>query len=1122
MPYSAYSQAYPFCERLVDVDVRKVYRDACLFIRKVNCYMPLQFSPRRGNASRPRIFYLWMVVPLLAIVLFTGTWTLFTKSFAHAAPVDTLVPFTGTIPTEIAHSTLIGPADAQASISLSIGLRLRNTAMLDSYLKDIARPKSLNYHRYLTPAQFAGTFSPSVATHDAMLKYLQSSGFTITHTYKHRLLIVFKGTIGLVEQVFHVTINNYNAPKGHTFYANSGDPQLPSSLAGQVQSISGLSNAVQFHHAALTTRTLGQQSNVTPNTASCPTSGSGHYLPSQIQAAYNLNGLYNKSIHGEGQTVALFELDGFQPSDIAAYEACFGHSHTSIQTIRINGGPSIGSGLLEVELDAEVVLSTAPKLGTLVVYEAPNTVTDYNAQWSQMLQDVPPVISSSWGLCESDFGTQQANQENTYFMQAAAQGQSIFVASGDSGSSGCYFDGNQSTNLEPGDPGGQPYVTSVGGTSMTWNGSTLGETTWNAGSGQSGGASGGGLSLDFAMPAWQSGFLTSPLVPGLQNSYTNGQREAPDVSFNADPATGYPVYCSSMAASCDPNNPWITVGGTSAASPMWAAMMALVNEESVKTGGFNIGFANPLLYQIASNSGKYASDFHDVTTGNNDYSSLQSGSKYLATAGFDMATGLGSFNADSLATDLVALANTNNGQRLAPASSTWYFPEGDEGGGFQEYITIENPDPTLTSTVQLTYVTATTTTVVSHTVAPSSRQTFDADIDMGTTPTGIRYNAGVIAHVTSGPAVVVERPIYFNWGGVPSGTDIVGATSTATAYYFAEADTTQSGPTNYKTFVALLNPGGSAAHLTVTYFTGSCTTSCPTESVTLGAMQRLVVSPTDVGLHQKLAISVTSSDNPFVAERPMYFADTIPRAGGLTTGAASVIGATTPDDDWLFAEGYTGSGFQEYFEMANFGSTPAVTNVRLEYTDGSTQTYTITVPAYGFYTFDVNAHQHTHTPSVSAEISTTGSIPIVVQRLMYFHYGNTHISGGTDIVGELGPASHNVYAFAEGYTGGAFQEYLTLQNPTNNNENVAITFFTPTVVFQIQATVLAHSRKTFSINNLLNPISQGAISLTIQALPTTGAPNPVIVAERPMYFFYRLTGISTLAAGGSDVIGFTG
>src|SRR5581483_3874886 len=579
---------------------------------------------------------------------------------------------------------------------------------------------------YLTPAQFAGTFSPGVATHNAMLQYLQSSGFTITHTYKNRLLIVFKGTIGLVEQVFHVTINNYTLSKGQTFYANTGDPQLPASLVGQVQSLSGLSNAAHFHHSALTTQTLGQQGSVNPNSTSCPSSGSfanHYYTPSQIQAAYNLNGLYTKGFHGEGQTVALFELSTFQASDIAAYEACFGQSHTKIQTVRINGGPSPDHGIVEVELDAEVALSTAPKLGTLVVYEAPNTVSDYNAEWEQMLQDVPPIISSSWGLCESDFGSGQVNTENGFFMQAAAQGQSIYVASGDSGSSGCYFDNptTPSTALEPSDPGEQPYVTSAGGTTLNWNGSVLSETSWKTGSGSTGGASGGGLSLDFTMPAWQSTYLAT--VPGLQNTYTNGKRETPDVSLNADPNTGYPVYCSTVAAGCSPGNPWIIVGGTSAAAPMWAAMMALVNEESVKAGGFNIGFANPLLYQIASNSGQYANDFHDVTSGNNDYNALQSG-KYPATVGYDIATGLGTLNATNLAADLVSLSHNSTGLRSSPAANKWYFAEGSVGDNFQEYLTLQNPSTSQTADVTVQYLEELSpprTVTATYTVSPSSR-----------------------------------------------------------------------------------------------------------------------------------------------------------------------------------------------------------------------------------------------------------------------------------------------------------------------------------------------------------------------------------------------------------------
>ena len=1090
--------------------------------------MPLQVSPRRELGFKPRTLYPWLVVPLLGVILVAGTLTLCLKNFAHATQVDTLVPFPGTLPTILAHSNLDGSTDPTQTLSLSIGLRLRNADILNSYLKDVVRPKSLNYHRYLTASQFEGAFSPTQATQDALVLYLRSSGFTITHTYKHRLLVVFKGTVGQVEQIFHVSINNYTTSQGQLFYSNASDPQLPASLVGKIQSISGLNDALHWQHAPVFPRTISSQGAVNANNVSCPTAHSGYYLPSQLQAAYNLNGLYTKGYHGEGQTVALFELDTFQASDISAYTSCFGQSHTSIQTIK-TGSDSVATdgGVVEVELDAELVLSTAPKLGTLVIYEAANSVSDYNAEWAQIVQDAPPIVSTSWGLCESAFGSNEINQENSYFMAAAAQGQSIFAASGDNGSSGCYSatDQQPNTQLEPQDPASQPFVTGVGGTTLNWNGSALNETVWkNSNSVNPSGASTGGISTIWQKQSWQS-------APGVSNYYSSRTicsaqvgkicREVPDVSLSADPYAGYPIYCTSSAAGCSAIHPWITVGGTSAAAPMWAAMMALANEESVRAGSFNIGFANPLLYQIASNAVQYANDFHDVTSGNNDYASLQGG-KFPATANYDLATGLGSYNADHLATDLVALEETNNGQRLEPASTTWYFPEGDEGGGFQEFFTVQNPNPTQSAAIQITYVYSNQTKVVMHSVAPSSRQTFDADIDLGTSPMGPHYSASAIVQVTSGSAVVVERPIYFNWQGIASGFDAMGATSTSMSYYFSEADTRQSGQTNYKTFIALLNPDANqTSHVTVTYYTGSCTTNCPTELVTLGPLQRTEVSPADKGLYQKLTIAVTSTDNPFVAERPMYFTDTIARAGGYTSGAASVMGTDRPASDWLFAEGYTGPDFQTYYELANFGASAASANVKLEYADGSTQNVNVNVPAYGFTAFDVNAHQGSHPNSVSAEITTSSNTPIVAQRLMYFHFGPTKISGGTDIVGEVGPASHQVYSFAEGYTGGSFTEFLTLQNPTSNAENVAVTFFTSSVVFQLQVTVKAHSRMTFNINTILNPINQGAVSITVQALPSQGALNPVIVAERPMYYIFAIHGVAGSAIGGSDAIGYT-
>ncbi len=353
--------------------------------------------------------------------------------------------------------------------------------------------------------------------------------------------------------------------------------------------------------------------------------------------------------------------------------------------------------------------------------------------------------------------------------------------------------------------------------------------------------------------------------------------------------------------------------------------------------------------------------------------------------------------------------------------------------------------------------------------------------------------------------------------GIASGTDVLGATSPGTDYYFSEA----SSVSGYSTFLTMLNPSSTLTDaVTITYYTGSCggtdQSSCPTETKTLTPLQRQTAEPTDIGLHQKLSIRV-HSDNPVVVERPLYFSATIPNVGS-TTGAASEVGATSPGTDWLFAEGYTGTNFQEYYELANFGATSANATIKLEYTNGAVQAVPVVVPAYSHVEFDVNnANAHPNnayctpspcqvTSSVSAEV--TSDNPIVADRLMYFHYNGN--SGSTDVVGT--PAAQSIYAFAEGYTANSFTEFLTLQNPTNTVETVAVTLFTAnSLVLQQQLTLAAHSRSTLNINNVLNPIQPNSVSMVVQLIG-----SGQIVAERPEYFNWQGD------PGGTDVIGFTG
>ncbi len=559
----------------------------------------------------------------------------------------------------------------------------------------------------------------------------------------------------------------------------------------------------------------------------------------------------------------------------------------------------------------------------------------------------------------------------------------------------------------------------------------------------------------------------------------------------------------------------------------------------VLTWAFSTRCSTPLI-RIAGQH-LYANDFHDVTTGNN-YLTGDGHNEYPAGTNYDMATGLGSPNALSLANDLISLSQTQLGSRNSPANTTWYFAEGSVGGSFNEYITLLNPDPTHTATVDITYLFQNQPAVVrQHLVMPSTRGTVSANADLGISSTApqvaisaIVQSVATVSNPTAVP-IIAERPMYFNFHGIKSGTDVLGATNaTNTQFYFAEGDTRLSNPATNSTFITILNPSQTTtAQVTVAYYSNGVVAE--TDVLNVGPLQRGTAIPR---LHQQFAIKVTSTIG-IVVERPMYSYDKVNTAGGWTSGAASAVGATSlgtaSGSDWLFAEGYTGThnDFQEYLVLANFTNTNVVADVKLEYTNGTVQTVPVTVNALSQYYFDVNnAFSHpisgcacTPTSSVSAEVYST--VPaIVAERLMYFHYGPQFISGITDVVGESGPSSHAVYSFAEGYTLGSFNEYLTLQNPNNSTETVAITLFADSTIEQEMLQLLPHSRTTVYINSFIVPLATAyptnpvynayEVSMDIQALNLSGGSPGTIVAERPMYFNYFGD------PGGTDVIGYTG
>jgi subtilase family serine protease len=639
------------------------------------------FSSRRSFASdnvkedivryKFAIFLGLLIVLLLGGLLLPGRFFQPAKAQAQFAPMQV-----GSMPSLVRTSRQLGSDQSTRTLHMSIGLALRNQAGLTTLLQDLYDPASPAYHHFLSVAQFAQQFSPTVQQQQAVINYLTQQGFTITGTYPNRTLIDFSGSEALAERAFSVAINDYQAPSGQRFYANASSPSLPAYIASLITSLTGLDNANRFYHPPIVSHT--KPTLIPQAGGNCPTAGqsgggsggggifgsSGSqvaYIPSQFARAYNYDGLHNAGLQGQGQTVGVFELDGYSLSDVQAYTQCFGGGSVPISNVVLdgfNGQP--GAGAIEVELDMEVILSMAPKLAKLIVYEAPNTTQGYNDEFARIVSDRTPVISVSWGDCETNMGQQEAQQENTYFQEAAAQGQTILAAAGDSGSETC-FQQQYNPALVADDPATQPYITAVGGTTLSLNSdnSYQSEHVWN--SGFLGGAGGGGISQYWKQPSWQTG-------PGTQNSYSNGMRETPDVSLDADPATGYPVYCTA-GSSCSSSGGglgglsggWLTVGGTSAAAPMWAAMIVLANQQAAKMGKGHLGFLNPMLYKIGGSS-RYHSDFHDIipptdpnTPSNNDELGFNGGA-YPVTTGYDMATGWGTFNAAALASDLVAMA----------------------------------------------------------------------------------------------------------------------------------------------------------------------------------------------------------------------------------------------------------------------------------------------------------------------------------------------------------------------------------------------------------------------------------------------------------------------------------
>ncbi len=1022
----------------------------------------------------------------------------------------------------VKNSTLLSSTTGSQKLTVAVGLNTRNSDELEQYAKDVSDPNSPLYRHYVSAETYNALFAPTIQDEASVVNFLKSQGLSIDQTYSNRLLVVASGPVDTVQQAFGTRINNYQTPRGRRFYANSSAPTVPADVASKILTVSGLDNYAQYRHSSsgVKPRALtGSAANT------CPAGGNGpnntaSYIPRQIAKAYNLTDLYDQGFHGEGQTIGLIEMSGYNRADLPTFTNCYGGGSTDIQDIYLNkfdGGDKTGAG--EVTLDMDVVLGLTPRLSTLKVYMGANDASNtanWNAVWNKAISDRISVISNSWGSCESvdDANFSQAKLENTYFQTAAVQGQTILSAAGDNGSTDCNDDKNNIIDqISVDDPASQPYMTGVGGTQLRLDedGSIASERVWNEknhrssdGSVAPNGATGGGVSSHWPKPRWQK-------APGTLGA----NREVPDISLDADPQTGYVIYCN--AGDCQKGG-WLVFGGTSAAAPAWASIVSLTNQSLANTGDVaQLGFLNPSLYALASDPTIYASVFHDIVKtgtqtatsdpGNNDYLGKHKG-MYPTTPGYDRTTGLGTVNAGNFAIQMLKIKQITPTNAIPPANKSWYFAEGFVNPTYRESLALLNPnEQAVNVTINYLLQQPFKSFSKSYTLVAHSRNTVNVHEELKNGPYHYDYTRNsysVSTMVISDQPVVAERSMFFHAGGnIDSGTGAMGVTRPATDYYFANV---QQG-NGYSSFFAILNPSTTQkANVTASYYrNGQLVKNVSVSAV--GPQHRGTHSPGDVKLTGRYAVQV-HSDIPTVIERPTYFNTTQPDVGKVT-GAASVIGSQAPGTDWLFAEGSTQAGFHEDVSLANFGSASATATVTLEFGNGSTQQVHVPVAANAQSVVDVNALVKNNKGDVSAEI--TSDQPIVAQRQIYFNHGG--IIGGTDAMGFVAPARSS-YSFAEGNASSGFNEFLTLQNPTASEQTVVYTLYMQKgITLQKFVVLKPQSRTTVGIKP---PSGAGAeSSVSLYALN-----NGTVVAERAQYFKYQLSS-KILATGGVAVAGYS-
>jgi kumamolisin len=511
-------------------------------------------------------------------------------------------PLKGSERREMAGATQGGPADPNERLQVSVLLRRGDAAGLAEHMRRLHAGERI---AHLSRVAFESRFGAHPDDIEAVRAFAAAHHLHVVHTYAGRRTIVLSGTVAQFGAAFGVSLHHYSYAGG-SYRGRTGAIHLPDELHGRVDAVLGLDNRPVAH----------THFRIRPAAAA----GTPSYTPLQIAGFYDF-----PAGTGAGECVGIIELGGGEtPSDLDTYLSGLGITRPpNVVAVPVDGASNAPTGDPsgpdgEVMLDVEMVAALAPQ-AKIVLYFAPNTDAGFIDAVTAAAHDStnkPSVISISWGGPESTWTQQSTTALDAALQAAAAMGVTVCVACGDSGSSDGVSDGADHVDF----PASSPHALACGGTTLNTKGSAItSETVWNDGA--PGGATGGGQSTVFALPTWQDGLNITP-TDGTATPLTN--RGTPDVSGDADPQTGYNVLIDGTQT---------VIGGTSAVAPLWAALIARLNEAN----GTPLGLVNPALYANEA-------AFNDITQGNNG--------DFAAAVGWDACTGLGSPNATKLAAAL--------------------------------------------------------------------------------------------------------------------------------------------------------------------------------------------------------------------------------------------------------------------------------------------------------------------------------------------------------------------------------------------------------------------------------------------------------------------------------------